>query len=137
MQDLRCQEVDRGKTLKAETTPCLLIKTVVVVATFLGLAGCTTTAEFTSKKPRLEGVSEKPVKELSECIKRSWGERSSVNELVFQNGIRLLVPTEYGPFAVFDVLPSGTGSSYTYYQTGYDFGIPQSHQLKGIRSCLE
>jgi hypothetical protein len=115
------------------------MKRIMVLALFLGIAGCETTAgDLRHSNLVLSGTSTKSAIDLITCVSEKWGEKySDIAMLPKKNGASIKVTRGLGHVTgVVDAenLPEG-GSQFKYYQR-HPSTTPESMFLQPVKSCV-
>lgn len=115
----------------------------LVVATGLAiLAGCASVADTRSNPPLLNLSSQKPAREVAECIRDSWQGTTvlgaSVGGILQMSGNRysILAPDAQAPLHLVDVEPSKIGSTvrYHFYRT---WQSPLERVTDAVKACAQ
>ncbi|WP_223507207.1 hypothetical protein [Pseudomonas sp. GL-RE-29] len=99
------------------------------------LAGCSLPASVVPGEPNVNKYSEKPPKELAECVFPAWKQEiSNTTQTSISNGYRITAPSIITSDEILDIVKSKDGSRVSLYQ-----GPPWAKSAalrKSVRDCL-
>ncbi|QHB26503.1 hypothetical protein TCK1_1157 [Pseudomonas monteilii] len=106
------------------------------------VAGCASVSETRNNPPLLDLKSEKPAKDVAECIRDSWQSTTvlgaSVGGILQSSGNRysVLAPDAQAPLHLVDVEPSKAGSTvkYHFYRT---WQSPLERVTDAVKACVK
>lgn len=106
------------------------------------LAGCASVADTRSNPPLLSLSSQKPAREVAECIRDSWQSTtvlgSSIGGILQTSGSRysILAPDAQAPLHLVDVDSTNSGSEirYHFYRT---WQSPLGRVTDAVRACAQ
>lgn len=117
------------------------MKCVALAIALVLMAGCASVADTRSNPPLLTLYSQKPARDLAECIRDRWQSTTvmgaSIGGILQSSGDRysVLAPDAQAPLHLVDVEPSKGGSTvqYHFYRT---WQSPLDRVTDAVKACV-